>query len=212
MAHAARRLQQREALRATPRLTAVQDFWGIRALAPDPPLPFLDGSWGFGAECEIIECHQVAKMKQHLLAVLRQSPRERALLASAWIRLLVTDLALRLLPLSQVPRCIVPAKLAGHSTAGGFTAEQLAFLVNVASRHHLYPMSCLRRALVLETILRRHGFEASLRIGVCRVGEALRAHAWVESEGRPVGDRPDIAMEFLPLLSTESVVPARWAS
>ena len=54
--------------------------------------------------------------------------------------------------------------------------------------------SCLTRALAVETLLRRHGYDACLRIGVSKNAPSdLQAHAWVESNGEVVigGDEVD---------------------
>ena len=54
--------------------------------------------------------------------------------------------------------------------------------------------SCLRRALVLGYRVREA--RPTLRIGVAREGEEIRAHAWIEVDGRVVGDESG---EYAPL-------------
>jgi len=49
---------------------------------------------------------------------------------------------------------------------------------------------CLIRSLVTTRLLARRGISSSLVLGV-RPGEELKAHAWVEQEGRPVLDAGD---------------------
>jgi Transglutaminase-like superfamily len=61
-------------------------------------------------------------------------------------------------------------------------------------------MRCLPRALCLRWLLGRHGIRTDLRIGVARKEAGLDAHAWVEREGRPVGEGPDVADRFAPLV------------
>lgn len=46
---------------------------------------------------------------------------------------------------------------------------------------------CLRRSLVLGALLRR--YEPVLRIGVRRESGRIRAHAWIEIDGVPIGER-----------------------
>lgn len=66
---------------------------------------------------------------------------------------------------------------------------------------------CLERSLVLNHLLRRRGHDARLRIGVRKrqpgslptdagIDSAIEAHAWVEVDGRVVGDRPGVGAEF----------------
>lgn len=127
----------------------------------------------------------------------RALPREdRASLVRAWVYLLVADLALRFLP---VPRVGALLRRLGRRSRGEVDAGRLAGLVGAASRHHLWPMTCLPRSLVLQALLRRHGIETELRIGVRRQAGELRAHAWVEEAGHPVGEPPDVELRFQPL-------------
>jgi Transglutaminase-like superfamily len=46
------------------------------------------------------------------------------------------------------------------------------------------PATCLKKSLVLLRILRRRGRPAVLRLGVQKSAQDLRAHAWIECEGR----------------------------
>ena len=69
--------------------------------------------------------------------------------------------------------------------------------------------SCLVRALALADLLAREGVPDSLiRLGVRRDGAAIDAHAWVELDGRVVGDDPDVVRRFAPL---GAVTPASGA-
>jgi hypothetical protein len=70
-----------------------------------------------------------------------------------------------------------------------------------AARHHLYPMRCLPQALCLRRLLGRHGIAAELKIGVARQDGELAAHAWVECEGRPVGESLTVDERFATLNS-----------
>ncbi len=111
--------------------------------------------------------------------------------------LLLADGGLRLLPFPQVERLFVAArrKRQGNEEVMG----RLVWATAAAARHHLYDMRCLPRALCLRWLLGRHGIESDLRIGVSRQDEGLDAHAWVEWQGRPVGEDPAVARRFAPL-------------
>jgi hypothetical protein len=58
---------------------------------------------------------------------------------------------------------------------------------------------CLREALVLGHLLRRH--RPALRLGVARERGSITAHAWLELAGRSIGRRPDAETnpDYLPL-------------
>ncbi len=76
---------------------------------------------------------------------------------------------------------------------------RLVWATEAAARHHLYPMRCLPKALCLRWLLGRHGMASELRIGVARQEEGLAAHAWVERQGRPVGEPSGVEDRFGPL-------------
>lgn len=76
------------------------------------------------------------------------------------------------------------------------TAERIARAVDRAAGFGFLPPSCLPRSLTLWWLLQRQGLPAELRIGVRRAEDRLEAHAWVEREGRVLGDQPDVQDRF----------------
>lgn len=129
------------------------------------------------------------------------SPGDRGSLARAWAYLFIARAALPVLPLPRVESML--ERLPGGSCGVALPAARLARLVDIAARHHLRPMTCLPRSLVLKALLQRQGDEASLRIGVRREAGSLRAHAWIEWAGSPVGERAAITRFFAPLTLAE---------
>ena len=71
--------------------------------------------------------------------------------------------------------------------------------VDVASRRGLVAGTCLSRSLTLRDLLARRGIDTALRIGVSKELQRLSAHAWVEYEGEPLNDAPDVRTRFAPL-------------
>ena len=74
------------------------------------------------------------------------------------------------------------------------TVDQAAWIVSTAGRYHLIKMSCLRRALVLQWLLRQEGIQTQLRFGVRTQGKDLLAHAWLERNGILVSE-PELVRE-----------------
>lgn len=73
----------------------------------------------------------------------------------------------------------------------------LGRLVNIAARYGPIRAACLVRSLVLLRILSARGVTGTLQIGVRKgASSQLDAHAWVEYEGIPVNDHPNIANDF----------------
>lgn len=54
---------------------------------------------------------------------------------------------------------------------------------------------CLQRSAVAVTLLRRYGIHAEMVIGAQRL--PLKAHAWVEVDGRVVNDKPEVQTDYL---------------
>jgi hypothetical protein len=73
------------------------------------------------------------------------------------------------------------------------SAGELAAVVDRVGHAPLLGATCLRRAIVLHSLLVRTGHPAELRVGGRRT-EAGRfeAHAWVELDGRPIGERENL--------------------
>ena len=138
-------------------------------------------------------------MKSKLQALLALTPEERRTLGLAWAYLLVSDLALRILPLPRVERLLARLS-AGRREPPGLSPERLAQLTGIAVRHHLWPMVCLPQSLALQALLRRQGLSSELRIGVKRAGGTIHAHAWVEHAGSPLGE----PAPYLPLVKGRS--------
>lgn len=68
----------------------------------------------------------------------------------------------------------------------------------VADRMPLRPQ-CLVRTLLLAALLRRYGVAAELRIGVA--GPEFSAHAWLEVDGAPIREEPDVGIRYRPIWS-----------
>ena len=71
------------------------------------------------------------------------------------------------------------------------TAQQVAELchaVDLASVFYFKRVPCLQRSVVTTLLLRRHGWNAEMVIGVRML--PFQSHAWVEIQGRIVNDKP----------------------
>ncbi len=122
-------------------------------------------------------------------------PERRTLLAAmAWMPLFwlgLHGLGLRRFQAwLQRPRLVTRHNLSMHEIMGMATA------VNRAARLVRIPANCLTRSLLLGWLLRRRGVASQLRIGVKMSNGSLAAHAWVEYEGVPINDQPDVGEQF----------------
>ena len=68
---------------------------------------------------------------------------------------------------------------------------------NAAARYPFNWARCLQRSLGLCLWMERQGLRPELKIGVRKVGEVLKAHAWVECCGTVLNDNPRVATMFV---------------
>jgi len=130
----------------------------------------------------------------------RLPPHERRLLLSALVLLPLTRLGLLLVGFRRwqsflyrlLPRHL-PGALAGGDVKSSLQArgEMTARMVQAAGREGLGQANCLERSLVLWWLLARQGCAAELRIGTRKKDAELEAHAWVELNGRALGEEED---------------------
>ncbi|MEA5419811.1 lasso peptide biosynthesis B2 protein [Spirulina sp. CCNP1310] len=82
--------------------------------------------------------------------------------------------------------------------------KRLAAMVMLADRYSRPWSNCLRRSLLLLYLLQRYGITASLKIGMRRHRGVMESHAWVEWEGKVLGDRADLVETYQTFQSPES--------
>lgn len=89
------------------------------------------------------------------------------------------------------------ARILSHSDVK--MAYRLAWYVDVASRHPFRWARCLQRSLALCLWMEQRGLEPSLQIGVRKEEKTLKAHAWVELNGKTLNDGPMVESDFAKL-------------
>ena len=137
---------------------------------------------------------------------LRLPAEERWLLIRAAVLLQVISVGMGLLPFRTLRGLLGLAQKvrAGSGEADRVPAERIAGAVEVASRHMPGEKTCLTQALAAQTLLVRQGYPALLHIGAAKGEEGqLRAHAWVESEGRVVIGGHDLG-RYTPLVALKT--------
>jgi Transglutaminase-like superfamily len=73
--------------------------------------------------------------------------------------------------------------------------EKICQAVAYACIWYYKPVLCLQRSAVATTLLRRYGIHAEMVIGAQRL--PLKAHAWVEVDGKVVNDKPEVQTNYL---------------
>jgi len=160
-----------------------------------------------------------ARLRHALLGVARLSRADWALLARALILLPPVSVGLRLVGLRRalaLVQALPPARrrCAEDDPRG---APRTAWLVEVAARCWRPRPTCLAKALVVLSLLKRRGLPAQLVVGVTKARGPLEGHAWVELDGAAVGAHPgpasDAVLVRMPawLPTTVSIAPGERA-
>ena len=135
------------------------------------------------------------------------SPNERCLLITAVILLAGMRLGLRLLPFGTLWQLVGNGgPILVGLFEGNHLADRISWAVTVAGRYVLGVRPCLVQALTVRLLLRWHGCPARLHFGVARgEGGQIRAHAWVEANGRVViGGSASELERYIPLLAADA--------
>lgn len=116
--------------------------------------------------------------------------------AEAWLLLQILEVCLGWFSFQRVERWFAPRQLPQVDAAPSSSISSCLWATRAAARRSFRPVHCLPQALCLRWLLGRRGIASILRIGVLRGHGRLLAHAWVEWEGRPVGEAPEEIARF----------------
>jgi hypothetical protein len=122
--------------------------------------------------------------------------REQKTLMVSLVLLPVFWLGLRLAGLQRFQAWLDHSPIAPRAPLSQPEAAALGAAVNRAANHIFGPATCLTRSLLLRWLLRRYGTASDLRIGVRFEEGKLAAHAWVEKDGIPLNDRPELVSRY----------------
>ncbi len=128
---------------------------------------------------------------RRLQAYLALTPAARAIVLRSLLLLPLVALTLRACGMARTMQLLArPGRDAGCGP-GAPAPQELARLVNAAAS--LLRMRCLPRSLLLWSFLRRRGTPSEIRLGVAKLADgSLSAHAWIELDGMPLGDGPEV--------------------
>ena len=113
-----------------------------------------------------------------------------------WVGVRATRLSLRTLGFAKTVAAlgVVPRFRGRRSVAAG-NAHQWADMIDRVSGRP-YGGTCLDRSVFLWFVMRLHGLDGFVRIGITLDGGAIDGHAWVEIDGRVINDEADVADSF----------------
>ena len=144
--------------------------------------------------------------------LLRTPPADLLLIARAWCLFAYVDWVIGRRDYARWPQWMkIKAgderrEGEGHRNAGGRTARIIR-LSEIAGRHHLKTMNCLRRCLVQRRLLRKLiGVRAELVLGVKTEG-GFGAHSWLRAGGAIINDSPEVTSCYRSLAASEEALP-----
>ena len=151
--------------------------------------------------------------RSRLATIRRLSWEDRRLLVEAVFVLSTVGLLLKMVTFQRV-HAVMGRLSSAQNRPGGRNARrstrvtEVAQIVGMASRHTPIANTCLHRSLSLWWLLRRRGFDSQLRFGARKKDDRFEAHAWIEHEGKAVGDDRDAEHEYARLswMSADSSV------
>jgi hypothetical protein len=133
---------------------------------------------------------------------------DKRLLLEAFLMVIGVRIALSIFPYKKLScgLCYLTTGMAKQSTNPELIKKVAKFVLE--SGRYIPYASCLTQALTASTILRRHGQDSSLKIGVDKDGSGrLVAHAWIEVDGKTIlGKVPDIRRYAVMSHGTELLV------
>ena len=110
--------------------------------------------------------------------------RFKALLAEAFMRLWALTV-LRFLPVPGRAQRLTRDHQVSQARRAAPSFEEVCHAVDIASCY-VPGATCLVKAQAGSAMLNRFGYAAEIKIGVLKESSELKAHAWVEWEGRVV--------------------------
>lgn len=125
---------------------------------------------------------------ERLNKFLRLPAADQCFLIKAMFLVWMVRGGLWLLPFRAVRRLLsrLAQRSASSSTGGDVPVSRIVWAVTIASQY-VPAATCLTQALATKMLLDRHGYRATVRLGVARSEDGqFQAHAWVENDGASV--------------------------
>ncbi|MFA7107908.1 MAG: lasso peptide biosynthesis B2 protein [Sphaerochaetaceae bacterium] len=121
------------------------------------------------------------------------SLKEKFTVFSLWLQLALVDIRLTLLPYKFNKNWIygLPKRQRKHKNIGKDEIKLLTQMTQIAGSHSLFfNMTCLRKALVIRSRLRKFGMEALLKFGTRKIEDKQQknyhTHVWLDLEGEVI--------------------------
>jgi hypothetical protein len=135
-------------------------------------------------------------MSDNLAKFRKLSWFERRLLLESLLLLPASELALRFVPLRNLRLVNDRPRPFRREPVDRARAERIAHMVAAAAEYGPYHATCLPQSFVLQFLLRRDGMRGEMRYGVKKIDGVMAAHCWIEIDGAPLIDSPQVHRHF----------------
>ena len=112
----------------------------------------------------------------------------KRLIAESYLLLLQIEFVMAFRSIPSLYERVKSAKLCTQREGRVITVEELCRAMDFACVLYPKPVLCLQRSAATTILLRRRGIEAEMVIGAQLL--PFKSHAWVETEGAVVNDKP----------------------
>ena len=137
---------------------------------------------------------------RRLRKYLALSPAGRAIVLRSLVLLPAVALLLRVRGMARTQAWLARLGSVAAGDASGLTPDEVAALVGATAP--ILQARCLSRSLLVCRFLRDRSKRVEVRLGVSKLADgSLSAHAWVECEGLPLYDSPDVIERYVALPS-----------
>ena len=127
----------------------------------------------------------------------------RGLTAADWLTLveipflwLSAVIAVRFFPLKKLQLLFEKSPSVQSSLDSAALTDRLQRLSIAFFRRLPFEAGCLEKSLAFLILLKQHGLPADLKIGLKKEHETLKAHAWIEQDGKILFDDPSFCREY----------------
>jgi Transglutaminase-like superfamily len=112
----------------------------------------------------------------------------KRLVIESWLLLLYFEFVLLFRSFKVLHEIVRREKIRAASEPMLSSSAELCHAVDLACLFYFKQVMCLQRSAATTLLMRRHGWEAEMVIGAQLL--PFKSHAWVESKGVIVNDRP----------------------
>lgn len=120
-----------------------------------------------------------------------------------WWQFAKWHLKIQYLPYHKWQANLFKSNLVESKRSLTFSLGRAIQISEMAARHHVFPINCLRRCMVQQQLLGRYGYLLEFHFGVAKEHNKLKAHCWLTYHNKLVNDGEDVVSTYTELTLAE---------